>query len=103
MRFIDDWLYQSKIRQEIAFEVKSRGGEPSNLKEYLSMAESVLSKKILPVADKFFKKHFSGRKKIINNGKENLEVTIGKELHLTVCLPWRRLFEIELEIDFALE
>ncbi len=99
-RLADDWIYQSIIRTKLTMRALlckipylSMSESESNL--YSLLAEKYMKKFILNI----FRKYYSGKHRITDRYPV---VSIGKKIDISVFLPWRRLFEIEISTAFDL-
>ena len=75
-RYLDDWIYQANVRQEIISVIYAAGGNPWNLNDELAQLEQSLTEKLSAFA------------------AENLRVPSRWQLsNIKATLPWRRTFE----------
>ncbi|HOL54447.1 MAG TPA: DUF4127 family protein [bacterium] len=79
VRFIDDWLYQAKVRTDVIEELKSRGINPWQLED-VEMARIMVEEKLKEEVEKRSEEIFPLKIKRID-------------------LPWNRLFEIDIHFE----
>jgi hypothetical protein len=83
-RFIDDYLYQTELRQRVKKDLEGRGVSPFDLGEHYPPVDWVVKKELGDLATAFLARHF---KKL---GKGDLKVNIS--------LPWSRIFEVDVDV-----
>ncbi len=81
-RLADDYCYQTIIRPQAMANAAERGADPFALGEAAPPLEDYLRQTLLPLAE--------------NTITSLLGTSVGE---LKVTLPWRRLFEVEIEVD----
>jgi hypothetical protein len=80
-RLIDDYGYQTLVRPQAAEQARARHADPFNLGEAAEPLQAVISEALLPLAHRYASQ--------VSDSKKAESVRIS--------LPWRRLFEIEVE------
>ena len=86
-RFIDDWLYQSILRERIKSDLKDKVSV-FNLGKYYTEIDWVVKQELLRSANEIFEKHFKG-----TNGIHSMKCN--------VSLPWPRIFEVDVDVKFS--
>ncbi|MGQ9731475.1 MAG: DUF4127 family protein [Candidatus Zipacnadales bacterium] len=104
-RFVEDYLYQTRLKRRAArFLADLIADSPISLLEIANSAEEFVRTELTRAAGEFYIEHFLGRQ----------AVAIGRDQHtsgLTLCeleetrieLPWRRLAEVYVDIDFDIQ
>ena len=105
LSLVDDWLYQTRLRpamkQELHQAVDNAG---SDLAQLYPQIEGILSDRLAEAAAELWMTHFWGRKCVQVGANENRSNIVLAELEETrVRLPWRRLFEVDLDFAINLE
>jgi hypothetical protein len=104
-RLVDDWLYQAQVRpvvkERLADMVTSASFE---LTEAYPRAEALVREMLTEAASSLWVEEFMGRRagQIGPPGHRNA-LALAELQDTRVRLPWRRLFEVELEFDLGLE
>jgi hypothetical protein len=89
-RFVEDWLYLSGVRARLTGELMLKGINPMSFPDRRVEVEHRARALLVPKAQDFFYSYFRGF-------KDSSGLVIGDLGPVTVCLPWSRLFEIELD------
>lgn len=97
-RFLDDTLYQSMIRNEVGVWLALKRVNVYALGEQHAAAEELVATRLQAAGHDFFTQQFRGRTIQHEQGKWRIEAP----LHLTVHLPWPRLFEVAVHARFDL-
>lgn len=104
-RFIEDYLYQTRLRRRAAKYLSDLiGNSPISLTAIADSAEEYVRTELSRAAGEFYIEHFLGRQ----------AVAIGRDAHvsgLMLCeleetrieLPWRRLSEVHVDPDFDIQ
>ncbi len=85
-RFLDDYAYQSIVREKIKENIKDKVSV-YNLGRYYTEIEWVVKEDIAQLAGKIFEKHFRGKEGI-------------RSMACNISLPWPRLFEVDINVEF---
>ncbi len=104
-RLVDDWLYQAQVRpvvkERMAEMVTSASFE---LTEAYPRAEALVREMLTEAASSLWVEEFMGQRAGEIGPPGHRSALVLAELQDTrVRLPWRRLFEVELEFDLGLE
>jgi hypothetical protein len=91
-RLVDDYLYQSVVRQEANSLAVSLGASPLTLGEAKPQVEAFIRKRLKTLGKELFDRYFAGRE--IPGRIEELR-------SLKVQLPWPRTFEVEVNARIA--
>lgn len=98
-RFVDDWLYQSKTRQEARRDAIIEKASILNLGDKTDRFRDKVAESLKIKVENFYDSFIAG-KKVHLDDDEQLEI---ENLKLTeVKLPWNRLFEVDFTIDFSI-
>ena len=105
LSLVDDWLYQTRLRPEIKRELHEMVEDAgSDLAELYPRVEQRLSDRLAEAAADLWMNHFWGKQCVQVGTDENPNNIVLADLEETrVRLPWRRLFEVDLEFDINLE
>jgi hypothetical protein len=101
-RFLDDWIYQSDVREKIAGFCRSEGISPFDLDDDRKRVEHGIDGLVAQRAEEFFRNSFSGPIYLPEASSIKSRLTIEGPLTCEVRLPWSRIFEIAVECDFNL-
>ena len=104
-RLVDDWLYQAQVRPVVKERLAEMVGEASfELTEAYPRAEALVREMLTEAASSLWVEEFMGRRagQIGPPGHRNA-LALAELQDTRVRLPWRRLFEVELEFDLGLE
>jgi hypothetical protein len=92
-RFVDDYLYEAGIRQELSARATMRGLNLYALGDQHDAVNKEMQSRLLPAATAFHEKHFRGRSVRTSNGS----ITLKAPEAINVSLPWPRLFEVRVQ------
>ena len=104
-RFVEDYLYQTRVKgRAAAYLADLIRNSPISLTEIANSAEEYVRTALSRAAGEFYIEHFLGRQ----------AVAIGREAHesgmmlceleeTSVRLPWRRLAEVDVDLDFDIQ
>ncbi len=104
-RLVDDWLYQTRVRravkERLAELVSSAGFD---LAEAYPRAEAMVRELLTEAASDLWVEQFMGQRAgDIGPPGRRSSLALAELQDTRVRLPWRRLFEVELEFDLGLE
>ncbi len=104
-RFVDDWLYQSQVRPEVSRQLAELVSSSAfDLHQTYSWAEQMVRSRLLPEATNLWIEQFLDRPCVEIGPEGNRQVVMLAEMEqMHVSLPWRRLFEVELEFKLNME
>jgi len=100
-RFLDDWAYQSIIREKVKKAVEKSNLNHVDLGGGSGWVVQMIGDCLREAADNFFSEHFRGRETEIIIGMKSNHLKIGDLESLEVSLPWNRLFEVEIKPEFS--
>jgi hypothetical protein len=104
-RLVDDWLYQAQVRPVIKERLTDMVTSASfELTETYPRAEALVREMLTEAASGLWVEEFMGQRagQIGPPGHRNA-LALAELQDTRVRLPWRRLFEVELEFDLGLE
>lgn len=93
-RYVDDFVYQSIVRKDLAKFVQSMEISPFNMGKRYDEVEKVLKEKLEKIAKEYLEDisiSYLGLKGVIKN------------IAIEANLPWNRVFEVECHIGFDME
>lgn len=102
-RLVDDWLYQSDIRQKAGAHCQGKSISIFDLGKSHPNVERMVKTMILPGAEDIFRRAFAGRYNLPSTSTRKARFSIGDPLRLSVRLPWPRIFEVDVECDFSFD
>jgi hypothetical protein len=104
-RFVDDWLYQTKVRPEVTDHVVSMlRASVFDLRDSARAAERMVRDRLAQAAADLWIDCFMGRPCVFIGPPGQRSALELAELEQTrVRLPWQRLFEVDLDFDFGVE
>lgn len=104
-RLVDDWLYQTRVRPVVRERMADLMSTSAfDLAEAYPRAESMVREMLTESAASLWVEEFMGRHAVDIGPPERRGGLALAELQDThVRLPWRRLFEVELDFDLGLE
>jgi hypothetical protein len=104
-RFVEDYLYQARIRAEIEEHVVGLiRSSIVDLREVHERAERLMRDLLGAAAADLWIEHFLRRASVHVGIEPNRSALVLAELEETrLRYPWRRLAEVELEVDFGVE
>ncbi|KPJ69385.1 hypothetical protein AMJ44_03880 [candidate division WOR-1 bacterium DG_54_3] len=85
-RFIDDYVYQTLIREKIKKDIEGKVSA-FNLGEHYVEIEWVVKEDLAKEAHDIFEKYFKGKEKI-------------HSMKCNISLPWPRIFEADVDVEF---
>jgi hypothetical protein len=104
-RLVDDWLYQTQVRAVVKERLADMVAEASfELTEAFPRAENLVREMLMEAASSLWVEEFMGQRagEIGPPGRRSA-LALAELQDTRVRLPWRRLFEVELEFDLGLE
>jgi hypothetical protein len=104
-RIVDDWLYQSRVRPVVKERLADMVGMSSlDLTEVYPRAEEMVRELLTQDAVNLWVEEFMGEGAgTIGPPDQRSGLALAELQETRVRLPWRRLFEVELEFDLGLE
>lgn len=104
-RLVDDWLYQAQVRGVVKERLADMAGDSSfELTEAYGRAEALVRELLTEAASSLWVEEFMGKRAGEIGPEDRRSALALAELQDTrVRLPWRRLFEVEIECDLELE
>ncbi|MHB2016196.1 MAG: DUF4127 family protein [Candidatus Xenobia bacterium] len=87
-RLLDDWIYQSKVRQKAHLALVPLGVSPYNLGSRWEQVQARVAQEMQKAGTRLFEDAFAGRRV---NGFQ-----VRPEFELQAALPWPRLFEVDV-------
>ena len=104
-RFVDDWLYQSRVRTEVTEKVvELLQASVFDLSTSYRQTERMVAQELSAAASALWTDHFLAQEMVqigIDQSRSSLVLDALEETR--VRLPWRRLFEVELDFKFGVE
>ncbi len=104
-RFVDDWLYQSRVRPEVTQEVVDLlEASVFDLAGSYRQIERMVAQELGAAASDLWSDHFLAQETVqigVEQSRSSLVLDALEETR--VRLPWRRLFEVDLDFKFGLE
>ena len=92
-RLIDDWFYQTLLRQELHGYLEEKGVSRFQLGGMLEHTEALLYKRLMPSARTIFNRYFRGKTFFSGTGTNIVPIAL-KDLE--VYFPWKRTFEAKI-------
>lgn len=104
-RFVEDWLYHVRVRPEVENHVvKMVRDSLVDLREIGDRAEQMVQDLLAGVAADLWIEQFLGRKCVeIGMHPHRSELVLAELEETRSRLPWRRLAEVEVEVEFGVE
>jgi len=104
-RFVDDWLYQARVRPAVTeYVVHLLEASVFNLADSHQQTEEMVEQELAAGANDLWAEHFLAREMVtIGIGENRSSLVLGALEATRARLPWRRLFEVDLDFDFGLE
>lgn len=104
-RFVDDWLYQSRIRPEVTERVvRLLEASVFDLANSYRQTERMVARELSAAASDLWTDHFLAQEMVQIGYEQSRSSLVLDALEETrVRLPWRRLFEVDLDFKFGLE
>jgi len=104
-RFVDDWLYQTRVRAEVTEKVVTMmQGSTFDLADSYGQTERLVAQELSAATADLWSRHFLARETVklgVEATRSSLVLDALEET--TVTLPWRRMFEVDLDFRFGLE
>ncbi|MEN6644226.1 MAG: DUF4127 family protein [Armatimonadia bacterium] len=102
---VDDWLYMSRIRPKVTKTVVSLlQASVFDLANSYPQAEAIVREELTHAAADLWIEQFLGRRSVCVGPDEARNGLVLADLEETrVKLPWRRLFEVDLDFDFGVQ
>lgn len=103
--FVDDWLYMSHVRPKVTETVISLlQASVFDLANSYPAAEAIVRDELTHEAANLWIEQFVGRKSVSIGSGDGLSGLALADLEETrVRLPWRRLFEVDLDFEFGVQ
>jgi len=107
-RFADDWLYQARVRPRL-FEHIYEGLKSGvfDLSQSHRQAETLMRDELTQLVTDLWIDQFLGRHCVLIGsdlaGDEQSELVLADLEETRLSLPWRRLFEIDLDLEFGVQ
>lgn len=98
-RLIDDWFYQTLLRQELHGYLEEKGVSRFQLGGMLEHTEALLYKRLMPSARTIFNRYFRGKTFFSSQGTDVVPIAL-KDLE--VYFPWKRTFEAKIVPKIAI-
>jgi hypothetical protein len=99
-RYIDDWLYQSIVRQQLSDEARAKNISVFHLDEWTEYFDQLVKDKMQQAVSNFLDNYIQNN--IIKSSfSGNIYNIVLKEMR--VRLPWNRLFEVDVDLELSLE
>jgi hypothetical protein len=104
-RFVDDWIYQSRIRPQVTEKVvRLLEASVFDLSSSYRQTERMVAQELSAAASDLWTDHFLAQEMVqlgIEQSRSSLVLDALEETR--VRLPWRRMFEVDLDLKFGLE
>lgn len=102
---VDDWLYQSRVRPEVTDTVVNLlQASVFDLANSYQQAEALVREELTRAAADLWIEKFLGRQSVTVGSGDSRNALVLAELEETrVRLPWRRLFEVDLDFEFGVQ
>lgn len=104
-RFVDDWLYQSRVRPEVTEKVISlMRASVFDLASSYRQTERLVAQELAAAASDLWTDHFLAQETVqIGIGQSRSSLVLDALEETRVRLPWRRMFEVDLDFRFGME
>lgn len=104
-RFVEDYLYQSRVKQRAATYLADLiTNSPISLTEITNSADQFVRTALSRAAGEFYIEHFLGRQAVaIGRGEHRSGLMLCELEETRVQLPWRRLAEVDVDLDFDIQ
>ncbi|MBD3291801.1 MAG: DUF4127 family protein [Armatimonadia bacterium] len=104
-RFVDDWLYQSRIRPIVTEQVvQLLEASVFDLSSSYRQTERMVAQELSAAAGDLWTDHFLAQEMVQIGFEQSRSSLVLDALEETrVRLPWRRMFEVDLDFKFGLE
>lgn len=102
---VDDWLYMSRVRPKVTETVVSLlQASVFDLASSYHQVEAIVREELTHAAADLWIEQFLGRQSVsIGSGDSASGLVLADLEETRVRLPWRRLFEVDLELDFGVQ
>jgi len=101
-RLIDDWIFQSAVREKIRQLLEKEQISPFNLGDGKKRVEHLVDRMVVARGEEIFRKGFAGSYFLPSLSSIPARITIEGPFACQIHLPWARLFEIDVDCDFTL-
>ena len=104
-RFVEDYLYQTRIKNRAgAYVADLAANSPISLTQIADSAEDYVRTTLSRAAGEFYMEHFLGRQAVaIGRGEHESGLMLCELGEARVRLPWRRLAEVDVDLDFGIQ
>ncbi len=104
-RFVEDYLYGARIkRRATAYLADLIANSPISLTQIANSAEEYVRKSLNRAAGEFYIEHFLGRQAVaIGRDQQQSGLMLCELEEARVRLPWRRLAEVDVDLDFDIQ
>ncbi|MHC9540389.1 MAG: DUF4127 family protein [Vulcanimicrobiota bacterium] len=102
-RFLDDWIYQSDLRDKVKSLCAREKISVFNLEESRSRIEHLIDSMLTSRGEELFRKAFAGNFLLPGISSKGAYISIQEPLTCQVSLPWPRIFEVDIFCDFTLQ
>ena len=104
-RFVDDWLYQSRVRRDVTERVvQLLEASVFDLSGSYRQTERMVARELSAAAGDLWTDHFLAQEMVQIGYEQSRSSLVLDALEETrVSLPWRRMFEVDLDFKFGLE
>lgn len=101
----DDWLYMSRVRPCVTQTVMNLlQASVFDLSHSYQQAEAIVREELTHATADLWIEHFLGRQSVsIGSGDSRSGLVLADLEETRVRLPWRRLFEIDLDVEFGMQ
>ncbi|MBU0610180.1 MAG: DUF4127 family protein [Armatimonadetes bacterium] len=102
---VDDWLYMSRVRPGVTKTVMDLlQASVFDLSHSHQQAEAIVREELTHAAADLWIEHFLGRQSVsIGSGDTRSGLVLAELDETRVRLPWRRLFEVDLDLEFGVQ
>ncbi len=108
-RFLDDWIYQGIVREELRTYIAGRADIESeyNLGPAYGEVNRLAAQKVEERGREFYRKYLAGR--VCSAGTASRQVSgkgfwrLAPEVEIRACLPWERIFEVAVQTRVVVE
>jgi hypothetical protein len=102
-RFLDDWIYQSDLRDKVKSLCAREKISVFNLEESRSRIEHLIDSMLTSRGEELFRKALVGSYLLPPVSSRGAHISIQEPLTCQVSLPWPRIFEVDVFCDFTLQ
>jgi len=104
-RFVDDWLYQSRVRPDVTEKVvRLLEASTFDLASSYGQTERMVAQELGAAAGDLWSDHFLAQEMVqigVDRSRSGLVLDALEETR--VSLPWRRMFEVDVDFKFRME